>query len=62
MKKTPGDITLHISSKNHDHMMHGSWDMVHDRQTNGWTEGLMDGLMDRQKEKVTLQAAALTNQ
>ena len=24
MKKTPGDITLHISTKNHDHMMHGS--------------------------------------
>ena len=32
MKKTPGDIIiLHKCTKNHDHMLHCSWDMVHDR-------------------------------
>ena len=35
MKKTPGDIIiLHICTKNYDHMMYGSWDMVRD----GWKE------------------------
>ena len=30
-KKTPGDIILlHMSTKNYDQMMYGSWDMVHD--------------------------------
>ena len=44
MKKTPGDnIILHKCTKNYDHMMHRSWDMVHD----GWTDGWMDGKMDR---------------
>ena len=34
MKKTPGDIIiLHTCTKNYDQMMYGSWDMVHDRQT-----------------------------
>ena len=31
----------HIYMKNHDHMMHHSWDMVHNRETDGtarWTE------------------------
>ena len=32
MKKTPGDvIILHMSTKNHDHMLYCSSDMVHDR-------------------------------
>ena len=30
LKKTPGDtIILHKCIKNHDHMLYGSWDMVH---------------------------------
>ena len=32
MKKTPGDIIiLHQYTKNHDHMLHCSWDTMHDR-------------------------------
>ena len=32
MKKTPGDIiTLRKCTKNHDHMLYCSWDMVRDR-------------------------------
>ena len=31
MKKTPGDIILHMCTKNYDQMMYSSWDMVHDR-------------------------------
>ena len=32
VKKTPGDIIiLHKCTKNHDHMLHCSWDMVHNR-------------------------------
>ena len=31
-KKTPGDIIiLHKCTKNHDHMLYCSWDMVHNR-------------------------------
>ena len=30
-KKTPGYIILHECTKNHDHMLYYSWDMVHDR-------------------------------
>ena len=30
-KKTPGDIILHECTKNHDNMLHYSWDIVHDR-------------------------------
>ena len=30
MKKTPGDIILYKCTKNHDHMLYCSWDMVHD--------------------------------
>ena len=29
-KKTPADIILHKSTKNHDHMLYCSWDMVRD--------------------------------
>ena len=33
MKKGSGDvIILHVCTKNHDHMMYGSWDMECDRQ------------------------------
>ena len=33
MKKTPGDIIiLHNYTKNHDQMLHSSWDMVNDRR------------------------------
>ena len=35
LKETPGDIIilliLHISTINYNHMMYGSWNMVHDR-------------------------------
>ena len=35
-KKRPGDIIIsHRCTKNYDQMMQGSWDMVHDRQTDG---------------------------
>ena len=35
-KKTPGDIIiLHISTKNYDQMMYGSWDMVRDGRKGG---------------------------
>ena len=41
-KKKPGDIiTLHMCTKNCDHMMYDSWDMVHNCRP------------DRQTEKVT---------
>ena len=32
LKKTPGDIISHICTIKDNHMMHGSWDMEHDRQ------------------------------
>ena len=42
MKQAPGDIIiLHMCNKNYDQMManlYGSWDMVHDRQTDEQTE------------------------
>ena len=35
----PGDIIiLHMCTKNYDQMMYGSWDMVHNRQTDGQSE------------------------
>ena len=38
-KKAPRDIILHKCTKNYDHMMYCSWDMVCDAQTeNKWTE------------------------
>ena len=43
MKKMPGDvIILHICTKNYDQMKYGSWDMVHDRRTEGPTAGKSD--------------------
>ena len=39
MKKNPGDIIiLHMCTKNYDHIMYSSWDMFHDRWTDGWME------------------------
>ena len=36
-KETPGDIIiLHMYTKNYDHMMYSSSDMVHNEQTDGW--------------------------
>ena len=38
MKEIYGDIIiLHVCNKNYDQMMYGSWDMVHDRRTDGQT-------------------------
>ena len=43
-KKKPGDIiilhmfTKNFGTKNFDHMMYGSWDMVRDRWTNRRTD------------------------
>ena len=46
MKKASGDIIiLQMCTKNYDHMIYGSWDMVCDRRT--------DRRMDRKTEKVT---------
>ena len=40
----PGDIIiLHKCTKNYDQMIYGSWDMVHNRRTNGQTDGWTDG-------------------
>ena len=45
-KKTPKDIIiLLMCTKNYDHIMYSSWDMVHNR--------CMDRQMDKQTEKVT---------
>ena len=52
-KKMPGDIILlHICTKNYDQMMYGSWDVVHDRQTDRWTDG--------RTEKVTYRGGCPT--
>ena len=41
MNKIPGDIIiLHMCTKNYDHMMYGSWDMMCDR----WRDRLTDKL------------------
>ena len=42
-KKTPGDIIiLHMCAKNYNYMMHGSWDMMHDRQMDRQAHGPTD--------------------
>ena len=42
-KKALGDIAiLHMRSKNHDHMVYGSWDMVPDGCTDRSTDGQTD--------------------
>ena len=46
-KKTPGKmIILHMYTKNYDHMIFGSWDMV----CNGWTDGQIDWWTNGQKK------------
>ena len=39
----PGDIILHMCIINDNHMMYDSWNMEHDR----WTDGQMDRRTDR---------------
>ena len=40
MKIVHGDIIiLHMCTKNYDHMMYSSWDMVHNRRTDRQTDG-----------------------
>ena len=51
MKKIPGDIMLHMCTKNYDQMMYGYRDMVHDRQ--------MDGKSDIQRWVLHLKTAGL---
>ena len=34
----PGDIILYMCTKNNDHIMYSSWNMVCNRQTDGQTE------------------------
>ena len=43
IKKTPVDITiLHMCTKNYEHMMYGSWEMLHNRQMNRQMDGKSD--------------------
>ena len=47
--KVPGNIiTLHMCTRNYDHMVRGSWDMVRDRRT------------DERTEKVTYRGASFS--
>ena len=40
MKKAPGEIiSLHMCTKNFDHMMNGSWDMVRDGRKDRQRDG-----------------------
>ena len=56
-QKPPGDIIIsHMCTKNYDQMMHGSWDMVDNRQTDRWTDGRTGGQM----EKVTYRGGCPT--
>ena len=48
MKKMPGDIMIvYMSTKNYGQMMYGFWDIVCDRQKDGWTDRWMDRQTDR---------------
>ena len=43
MKKKHGHIIiLHTCTKNYEQMMYGSWDMLHNRRTDGHMEGKSD--------------------
>ena len=61
-------MIVHMSTKNYGQMMYGSWDIVCDRQTDGWTDrwmdrqtdGQMDGQMDERIEKVTYRGGCPT--
>ena len=47
-EKKPGDIImLHVSTKNNDHMIYGSWNMVHKGQTGMWTDRHTDRKTDK---------------
>ena len=35
-KQSPGDIVLHMCTKNDDYMMYGSWGLVRDRRVGRW--------------------------
>ena len=50
MKKTPGDIILHMCTKSYHYMMYGPWDMVRDREVDGWPDGQTDGWTDRKSD------------
>ena len=56
MNKVHGDIIiLHMFTKNYDQIMYGSWDMVHDSWTDGWTDRLTyrqtEGWTDRRMDR-----------
>ena len=40
-------MIVHMSTKNYGQMMYGSWDIVCDRQKDGWTDRWMDRQTDR---------------
>ena len=43
MKEVSGDIIIsHMCTKNYDQIMFNTWDMVHDKQTDRWTDWLME--------------------
>ena len=47
-EKKPGDIImLHMCTKNNDHMIYGSWNMVHKGQTDMWADGHTDRKTDK---------------
>ena len=53
-KKPPWDIIIwHMCTKNNDHVMYGSWDMV---WTDSWTDGRTDG-----RKKWHIEVGAPTN-
>ena len=61
MKKMPGDIILsHMHPKNYDQMMHGSWDMVHDRWKKWHTE--VGATPKNKKKLVEKQTKIISNQ
>ena len=53
MKKVPGDvIILHKCTKNHDHMLHCSWDTICDKCNSFFYFGLCFGPLTTQKIKI----------
>ena len=48
MKEVSGDIIIsHMCTKNYDQIMFNTWDMVHDKQTDRWTDWLMEKVTQR---------------
>ena len=43
MKRTGDIIILHMHTKNNNHMMYSSWNMVHEIQMDRWTEVIYRG-------------------